>query len=130
MLLSFWLFLIVGAKLGKLWKTMWKTQLSRCESIKIIRILHEIKSNKTMSKESNPEKAPAPVLPRGMAVRGEEDEPRPESLRRSVTYPDQEFYQDFYYLCYKFGKSCNEVHIGYASQFIEDNKQYLPKKKK
>lgn len=82
-----------------------------------------------MQKEINPEKAPVPVLPRGMAVR-EEDEPRPESLRRSVTYPSEEFYDDFYYLCNKFHKSCNKVLMGYAAQFIEDNKQFLQKRKK
>lgn len=82
-----------------------------------------------MQKEINPEKAPIPVLPRGMAAR-EEDEPRPESLRRSVTYPSEEFYDNFYYLCNKFGKSCNKVLMGYAAQFIEDNKQFLQKRKK
>ena len=83
-----------------------------------------------MSKETNNEKAPAPVLPRGMAIREEDDEPKPEILRRSVTYKSNEFYDQFYYLCYKFGKTCNEVLMGYAAQFVEDNRHYLPKKKK
>ena len=74
--------------------------------------------------------APAPVLPRGVIIDTDLDEQKPEEVRRSIRYPDQEFYDNFYYICNKFKKSINEILIGYASQFIEDNKAYLPTKKK
>ncbi len=73
--------------------------------------------------------APIPVLPRGVVIDNDLDEEKPEEIRRSIRYPDQEFYDNFYYICNKFKKSINEILIGYAGQFIEDNKAYLPKKK-
>lgn len=81
-----------------------------------------------MSKETR-NVAPTPVLPRGLVVDNDLDEEKPEEVRRSIRYPDQEFYDNFYYICNKFKKSINEILIGYAAQFIEDNKAYLQKKK-